>query len=184
MSSRRDGIVDYLTNHVVTFIPSYTVRYAWYRHVLGVQIGKGAGLLMGLQLQLPAQGVAEPPALSIGHHTLINQNCWVDARGGLTIGSNVSISPAVWLMSVSQDTDSQEVPEKVAPIHIEDHVWIGSRAMVLPGVTIGKGAVVAAGAVVSSDVPPYAIVGGIPARVIGERSKDLTYQLGYHPLLE
>jgi maltose O-acetyltransferase len=66
---------------------------------------------------------------------------------------------------------------------IGDHAWIGYRALVLPGVTIGEGGVVAAGAVVTKDVPPYAIVAGNPARVVGQRTRDLTYELDYRPWL-
>ncbi|WP_407650310.1 DapH/DapD/GlmU-related protein [Cellulomonas edaphi] len=67
-----------------------------------------------------------------------------------------------------------------APVVIEDRAYVASRATVLPGVTIGEGAVVAAGAVVVRDVAPYTIVGGVPAREIGTRSRDLTYELGTH----
>ena len=70
------------------------------------------------------------------------------------------------------------------PITIEDYAWVGSRATVLPGVTIGRGAVVAAGAVVTKDVPAYAVVGGVPAKVIGERAKDLRYNLSFQPWFE
>ncbi|HET7037000.1 MAG TPA: acyltransferase [Thermomicrobiaceae bacterium] len=177
-------ITGYLTNHLVAYVPSYTLRYLWYRRVLGLEIGEGASLLMGLQLQIPSGRQRGGIPVSIGHHTLVNQNCWFDARGGLTIESNVSVSPDVWLLTVSRDLGDPRLPERVAPIQIHAHAWLGSRAMVLPGVTIGQGAVVAAGAVVTEDVPPYAIVGGVPARVIGERSRDQPYQLSYHPLLE
>jgi maltose O-acetyltransferase len=66
---------------------------------------------------------------------------------------------------------------------VGDRAWIGYRAIVLPGVSIGEGAVVGAGAVVSRDVPPFTIVAGNPARPIGERSRVLTYQLEYRPFL-
>ena len=66
---------------------------------------------------------------------------------------------------------------------IGDRVWIGYRAIVLPGVTIGEGAVVGAGAVVTRDVSPYTIVAGNPAKVIGERTKELTYECNYRPWL-
>ncbi|PIX73806.1 acyltransferase, partial [Candidatus Roizmanbacteria bacterium CG_4_10_14_3_um_filter_33_21] len=66
-----------------------------------------------------------------------------------------------------------------APVEIEDYVFIGPRAIILPGVTIGQGAIIAAGAVVTKLVPPFTIVAGVPARVIGERQiKDLHYRLG------
>jgi maltose O-acetyltransferase len=74
---------------------------------------------------------------------------------------------------------SPDFAGRTAPVVIEDFAWLGSRAMVLPGVTVGKGAVVAAGAVVTRDVPPYAIVGGVPARVIGERERGLDYAFDY-----
>lgn len=180
----RDRIVGYLTNQLVAYIPSYTLRYLWYRRVLGIEIGEGATVLMGLQLQLASGRQRGRIPVAIGHHTLVNQNCWFDARGGLTIEANVSVSPDVWLLTVSRDLDDPNLPERVGPIHIHHHAWLGSRAMVLPGVTIGQGAVIAAGAVVTDDVPPSAIVGGVPARVIGERPKDQPYQLSYHPLFE
>ena len=71
-----------------------------------------------------------------------------------------------------------------APIEIDDYAWIGSRATVLPGVKIGKGAVVAAGAVVTKDVTPYLVVGGVPARPLGTRSTDLRYEIRFRPAFE
>jgi len=70
-----------------------------------------------------------------------------------------------------------KVPLKGAPVIIEDYAWVSSRTTLLPGVTIGKGAVVAAGAVVTKSVEPYTVVGGVPAKKIGERSKELNYKL-------
>ncbi len=70
------------------------------------------------------------------------------------------------------------------PVVIGDHVWIGARALICPGVTIGEGAVVGAGAVVTRDVAPYAIVAGNPARVIGQRTRDLHYRTRYFPLFD
>ena len=70
---------------------------------------------------------------------------------------------------------------KCGEVTIEDHVWIASRVTVLPGVKIGRGAVVASGAVVTRNIPPLAIVGGIPAKIIGYRKNDLTYKLNYFP---
>ena len=69
--------------------------------------------------------------------------------------------------------------EALAPIVVGDYAWLGSKAMVLPGVKIGKGAVVAAGAIVTKDVSPFTVVGGIPARPIGERPRHLRYELNH-----
>ena len=96
--------------------------------------------------------------------------------GGLTIGDSVSVSHGVMIMTGSHDVQSRHFPVKFYPIEIGDFVWIGCGAMVLQNVKIGKGAVVSAGAVVTKDVPPYTIVGGVPAKVIGHRTEDLEYR--------
>jgi acetyltransferase-like isoleucine patch superfamily enzyme len=89
----------------------------------------------------------------------------------------------VWIWTLEHDPQSPDFATVGGPVTIEDYAWVGCRVVILPGVCIGKGAVVAAGAVVTKDVPPYAIVGGVPARTIGERAPDLRYQLTwYQPL--
>jgi len=77
------------------------------------------------------------------------------------------------------DPQSPVFAESAGPVIIKDFAWVSSHAIVLPGVTVGRGAVVAAGAVVTKDVPALAIVGGNPARMIGERQPDLRYRLGW-----
>ncbi|HYR94007.1 MAG TPA: acyltransferase [Methylomirabilota bacterium] len=124
------------------------------------------------------------PSITIGKYTVINRQCCLDGRGGLRIGDNVSISPGVWLLTDEHDMNDPYFAEMLGPIEIEDYVWLGSRAMVLPGVRIGKGAVVAAGAVVTKDVAPYQVVGGVPARPLGTRSTDLRYEIHWRPTLE
>ena len=100
----------------------------------------------------------------------------IDARGGLEIGDNCSISYNVQLLTGGHDPHSPVFEGRHLPIRIGDYVWIGAGAVILQNVRVGKGAVVAAGAVVSRDVPPYAIVGGVPARVIGKRNEVLNYR--------
>jgi acetyltransferase-like isoleucine patch superfamily enzyme len=105
--------------------------------------------------------------IAIGNGTYLNRNTEVVAAQSVTIGRDCKIARDVIIM----DTDQHEIPGtdmKAKPVHIGDHVWIGSRAIVLKGVTIGPGAVVAAGSVVTKDVPARAIVAGIPAKVVRE----------------
>ena len=174
----------YLTNDVIANIPFAGLRRLWYRRVAGVEIGEGSAVLMHVNLLLGGRRKNGRPSIAIGKHTVINRHCLLDGRGGLLIGDNVSISPGVWLFTDQHDLNDPLFSEVFGPITIGDRAWLGSRALVLPGVTIGEGAVVAAGAVVTSDVPPYAIVGGVPARAIGERPRELRYSLDYSPAFE
>jgi maltose O-acetyltransferase len=178
------GLVRFVTNSVVAHVPSYTVRHWWYRRVLGMHVAKSASVLMGVYIHVRGRGHPGHPDISIGEHSVINQGCSLDGRGGLRIGQNVSVSPGVWILTAGHDPDAPDFRYVVAPTVIGDYVWLGARALILPGVSIGTGAVVAAGAVVSRDVPDYAVVGGVPAREIGQRRRDLSYQLVYRPVLE
>ena len=94
---------------------------------------------------------------------------------GLYIGENVNISSDVKFYTLQHDYNSSDFKAVGAQVIVEDYVWVSVRAIILPGVTIGKGAVIAAGAVVTKDVEPYSIMGGIPAKKIGERNKELNY---------
>ena len=114
--------------------------------------------------------------ISIGKHSHINTQCILDGRGGITIGSSVSISHRVNIMTGSHDYKSPNFQGIFKPIVIEDYVWIGVGATILQGVTLGRGAVVCAGSVVTKDVPDYAVVAVIPARIIDSRTEDLDYE--------
>jgi maltose O-acetyltransferase len=179
------ALVRYVTNHVVARVPIYAVRHGWYRRVLGMRIGEGSALLMDLYLYIRGRGRTGKRGITIGRRSVINQQCCLDGRGGLTIGNNVDVSAGVWILTDSHDMHDPLFPEVLAPVRIEDHVWIGSRATILPGVTIGEGAVVAAGAVVTGNVAAYDVVAGVPARVIGTRSRQLDPRAQvYKPALE
>ncbi|HUZ00251.1 MAG TPA: acyltransferase [Thermomicrobiaceae bacterium] len=177
-------VVRYLTNNIVVHVPSYTLRHAWYRRAVGMEIGDGAALKMGLYVYVGGRRRLGRPSISVGDHTVINQQCCLDGRGGLRIGRNVNISPGVWLLTDGHDMHDPFFGETLEPIEIGDFAWLGSRATVLPGVTIGEGAVVAAGATVTKDVPPFTVVGGVPAKPMGTRSRDLRYRVDYRPVLE
>jgi maltose O-acetyltransferase len=175
----REG-VKYSTNHVISHVPSRRLRRGWYRRVLGWEIGANASILLGLQVQMA--GLRRK--VRIGRNTVINYDCLVHVTGGLEIGDNVSVSPGVWLVTGSHDVNDPLHRSIYLPIKIGDYAFIGMRATVLGGITIGEGAVVMSGAMVTRDVPPYAIVGGVPAKVVGQRElTNPTYQLDYHPFL-
>ena len=104
--------------------------------------------------------------LTVGRNSRLN-GVHIDARERIDIGANVRIAP----YSIILDSDFHDIKDHFsegpsAPVIIEDDVWIATRCTILKGVTIGRGAVVAAGAVVTKDVPPYTIVAGVPAKVI------------------
>jgi maltose O-acetyltransferase len=108
----------------------------------------------------------------IGRNTIVNRGCTIDARGSIQIGENVSISPEVAIVTAQHQYNSPTFDIEHGEVVIEDNVWIGIRAMILPGSHIGHGAVVAAGAVVRGKVPPLTVVGGVPARPIGMRDEE------------
>jgi acetyltransferase-like isoleucine patch superfamily enzyme len=180
-------LLTYLTNEVVNLVPSYTFRHFWYRHVLGVELGQGSAIHLRTEILFFGPGtLRRNRLLRIGHHTRINRRCCLDARGAaLAIGNNVSISAEVAVLTTQHDRDDARFSLLSRPVTIEDHVWIGMRALILPGVRIGRGAVVAAGAVVTADVDPLDIVGGVPARPIGRRRLEPAYRLDARlPLFE
>ena len=119
--------------------------------------------------------VRNPKKITIGAGSIVGLWATLDGREGITIGKNVNISSESALWTLQHDHNSPTFATKGGPITIGDRAWISFRATILPGVTIGEGAVVAAGAVVTKDVPPFTIVGGIPAKVIAPRTDDLTY---------
>ncbi len=105
--------------------------------------------------------------ITIGKDVFINSGCHFQDQGGITIGDGSLIGHNVVLATVNHDLNPENNRKNhYAPITIGNHVWIGSNATILPGVTIGDWAVVAAGAVVTKDVPPYTVVGGVPAKVL------------------
>jgi acetyltransferase-like isoleucine patch superfamily enzyme len=103
--------------------------------------------------------------ISIGNDVFINHHLTTVALGGIKIGNHVQIAPNVTLLTANHDQNNLQILH-CKPITIKDYAWIGAGSQILPGVTIGKGAIVAAGAVVTKDVPNYAVVAGVPAKVI------------------
>jgi len=171
------ALLFYLANHVVAKIPSEAVRHLFYRHAMRIRIGNRSSVAMDCFLT----GFATSWSLRIGANSAINRRCYLDARQGIHIGNNVNVSPEVYILTYQHDPQSPAFASFGAPVVIEDHAWIGVRAILLPGAHIGEGAVVAAGAVVTGRVEPYTIVAGVPATVRKTRTRDLTYRTDWHP---
>lgn len=160
-----------ILNFISSAIPFHSVRKLFFR-AAGVKIGKNSYIHMGTRFYLPIN-------ITVGEGTIIGDHVFLDGRAPLKIGNHVDIASQVLIYNSEHDINSEGFDPIEEPVEIEDSVFIGPRAIILPGVKIGRGAVVAAGAVVTADVKPFEIVGGIPAKVIGERqNKNPHYKLG------
>jgi acetyltransferase-like isoleucine patch superfamily enzyme len=166
----------YCHNHIITYVPSHLIRRSFLRRFMWLDMGEGCATLLGLKLYTRGQ-------ISIGAHSVIDRDCTLDGRGGITIGENVNLAPEVMVLTAAHDPDSDDFVGIVKAVVIEDYVWVATRAMILPGVRIGRGAVVGAGSVVTKDVVAGTIVAGNPAKVIRERKGNQVYQLAYRRLL-
>ncbi len=115
--------------------------------------------------------------LKIGAGTLVNRGVYLDNRAGLTIGNNVSIAHDVRIYTLGHDVHDAAFAARGKPVEIGDHAVLFAGAMIMPGVTLGAGAVVMAGSVVTRSVPPMRMVGGNPAEDIGGREGEPAYTL-------
>ncbi len=157
--------------HLICSIPSHHLRRFVLR-IAGMKIGSGSSIHIGCHF-------FSPKRIRIGDDTVIGRSAFLDGRAPLLIGDHVDIASEVMIYNSEHDINSPDFSAADGPVEIGNYVFIGPRVIILPGVKIGKGAVVAAGAVVTSDVPHFAIVGGVPAKVIGERKiKTPKYKLG------
>lgn len=127
----------------------------------------------------PCFTVRNPNGLVIEDGVNIGPKCLLDARRGLTIRSNAVVAYEAIIWTLNHDYNDIHFKGKGAPTEIGEYAWICSRSIILPGLKIGKGAIVASGAIVTKDVPDYAIVGGVPAKILGYREEN-KYQYGYH----
>jgi acetyltransferase-like isoleucine patch superfamily enzyme len=162
----------YLCNEWIAGVPSHRVRLWFYKAVMKFTIGNKSSIHMHCSFD-------STKGLAIGNNCVISPKCRLDARGGIFIGNKVGISQEVIILTADHDINSTTGSGRTKGVVIADYVWIGTRATILPGVTIGKGAVVAAGAVVTKNVEPYSVVGGVPAKLMAQRNQDLNYE-GVH----
>jgi maltose O-acetyltransferase len=166
---------EFLLNQFVSQLPWMRLRVAGYER-LGVTFedSSTAAVMMKTDVHAPRQ-------ISIGRGSIIGRHCLLDGRGGLEIGSDVNVSSYSLLISASHDPYDDDFAGYQAGVVIEDKAWIATRATILAGVRVGFGAVVAAGAVVTRDVEPFAVVAGVPAKPIGKRPETIRYGLNYRP---
>ena len=163
-------------NAIVTHIPSRTARELFLRPWLAgfgrrVSVQRGCTILHGRNV-------------AIGDRAVLNFGTLLDGRWyKITVGADASLGPEAAVLTLGHDPQSPDFENRGGPVEIGPRAFIGFRAVILPGVRIGEGAVVAAGAVVARDVPPFTIVAGVPAKVIGTRNPNLNYQLNYRPWL-
>ncbi|MFA5136310.1 MAG: acyltransferase [Patescibacteria group bacterium] len=150
--------------HIAGNIPSHSIRKTLYR-MAGISIGHSSTIHTGARFY-------NPKNITIGNDTLIGENAVLDGRAPLHIMNHVDIASDVMVYNSQHNIHSEFFEATSSPVVIEDYVFIGPRAIILPGVRIGKGAIIAAGAVVTKDVPSFMIVAGVPAKVIGERQNQ------------
>jgi len=170
------SLLRYTYNEIVGKIPFFNIRSAYLKAYLA-NIGSGTSIQLNCRF-------LNGRKVHLGDRNVINFGCLFDGRHyQIKTGSNVSIGPEATILTLGHDPQSAEFDDKGGDVMIGDRVWIAYRAIILPGVTIGEGAVVGAGAVVTKDVEPYTIVAGNPARSIKKRNHDLKYHLNYNPWL-
>lgn len=161
----------------VGHIPSHSFRKIIYR-LSGIKIGKGSTIHMWANF-------FDPKGIEIEEDTIIGDHCFLDGRSELKIGSHTDIASQVLIYNSEHDINAEDFRATAEPVEIGDYVFIGPRAIILPGVKIGNGAVVAAGAVVTKDVSPFSIVGGVPAKEIGQRTlQNPHYRIGRAALFQ
>lgn len=162
-------------NVVWNKIPSRHLR-KWFYQLMGAKIGKYSFPCRRVEVLLPK-------GLDIGDRVAVGWYAELDARGGITIGHDTNISSHVKLITGSHDIDDPNFTADFRPIDIGAHCWVCTGAIILQGVTIGEGAVVAAGAVVAKDIPPFEVWGGVPAKYIRDRNKEIQYKTRQPPIL-
>lgn len=166
-----EGFIRYM-QFKISYIPSHHIRDNIYKKVYLIKIDNNAIIYFGAEIRGSYN-------LTVGKGAIIGDKAVLDARrGGIIIGKNVQLGSFVKLWTDSHDMNDpyfRGAPHKRGPIMIGDRAWLGPNVTVLHSVTIGEGAVIAAGSVITKDVEPFAIMAGIPAKKVGERNHNLRY---------
>jgi acetyltransferase-like isoleucine patch superfamily enzyme len=125
----------------------------------------------------PGVFIRSPENMKIGDGVFIGSNCTIDAIGGFQLGNCCALAANTTVLTLDHHfRDAESIPwgeaRMIKPVKIEDYVWVGMNASILPGVTLGEGAIVGLGTVVPKDVPPLAIIVGNPGKIVGYRDRD------------
>ena len=170
------SILSFIYRSVIGYVPSLFIRIIFLQIYLG-SMGKDSSVQMGCKF-------LNGRKIYLGDRNIINFGCLLDGRRyTIKTGNDVSIGPEATILTLGHDPQSPTFADRGGDVIIGDRVWIAYRAIILPGIEIGEGAVVGAGSVVTKNVEPYTIVAGNPAKVIAQRNPDLTYQIKYRPFL-
>lgn len=168
--SYKSGLEWWFTNSFLCNFPSKRFRF-WCLKQMGMNLHKDVRFYTGFHIRNP-KGITIESGVNIGPNVLL------DGRKGLTIGRNAVIAYDAIIWTLNHDYNDIHFCGKGAPVEIGDYAWICSRSIILPGIKIGEGAVVASGAIVTKDVPPYSIAAGVPAKIVGQRERK-KYDYGY-----
>jgi len=160
---------------LVGLVPSHLFRRFCY-HLAGIRMGKGSTIHMGARF-------FNPKGIRLGEGVIIGNDCFLDGRAPLKIGNHADLASEILIYNAKHDINDPHFCPHLQAVEIGEYVFIGPRAIIMPGVKVGRAAIVAAAAVVTKDVPPFTIVAGVPAKKIGERDlKNPNYRLG-RPML-
>ena len=171
------SFLNYLYNNIITHIPWHKFRLLFLRLFNG-KIHSSVKILLHTR-------ILSFWDIEIGQNVVINQYCLLDCRKyPIRIGHNTDIGPYTHIWTLGHDPDDEQHALYGGAVDIGHHVWIASRATILPGIVLGDGCVVGAGSVVVKSVHPNKIVIGNPAREVRDRKNPLLYQLKYTPIFE
>jgi maltose O-acetyltransferase len=167
------GFKFYLLNHIISHVPLEIFRNFTYIKIYKYKIHSKAAIHINVKFF--------GKTISIGENSVLNSETLIDGRGGCIIGNNVSISRKTTILTMGHDYNNSSFNLKGGLVTIMDDVWIGYDSLILPGVTVGRGAVIAAKSVVTKDIPDYAVVAGNPAKIINTRKIQSYNSVYYSP---
>jgi acetyltransferase-like isoleucine patch superfamily enzyme len=163
----------YLYNYWVTYVPIHIIRKSYLKYLMNIHVGNSSFVHLGCIFY---------PNVYIGDNSVIGRQCHL--LGNITIQNNVSITAQTYMFTSSHYKNSKSFEAFTLPIVIHDYAWVGARAMICPGVIIGRGAILGAASTATKNIEEYAIFAGAPAKNIGKRTSNLTYQHNYFPYFQ